>query len=917
MIANLPSPARPARGARCMSNPISRFSLWICLAAGSFAALAQVDSDRPGVLEFRMPHPVRYRLQTIEPAYAIAPTAAQWLPAVREGSTNQVEFGPRLAVQLSPGITPDMLTDPAVLTVARRLSSDWYILEAPDAWAATEEAGRLAQLPEVRISYPVMRRALRLHGPYAPRPNDTYFDRQWNLENRSTDGTALGLDLNVRAAWSFTRGEGVALAVADDGIELSHPEFSARVDHDLHFRFDTGSPDAGPANGLDNHGTAVAGLAGAEWNNERGMAGVAPAVQLASWKIFSGFSLTTSDEQLMDMFQYRTDVIDVQNHSWGNSGIEQLGPTPLENLGVSNALALGRQGRGVIMVRSGGNGREQLSDVNDDGYASDPRIVTVAAVRRDGRAASYSTPGASLLVAAPGGDTDANLFTTDRQGSSGFNTGTYSDDSADYNFSSTIQGTSFSAPQISGLAALLLSANPNLTYRDVQLILALASRQFDESDPDLTYNGAGLRVSHNTGFGVPDAGYAVDLARHWVNRPPLTELRFSANLLMPIPDDGLRVTVTGEIPVPPGMVTIPGTPSLGAHADTPTAALPLVDIGLASPPVTTNLQGKAALIQRGTHLFIEKIENAARAGAAFAIIYNNVGSTERLIMAATDFAPIPALFISRDAGEALRAQLELDPALEARIALDPARHTFLNMTTNTLICEHVGLRVATTHTRRGDLRITLVSPAGTRSVLQRINNDVSPGPSGWTYYSVHHFLEPSRGAWQVEISDEQPLDSGTVTELELVLRGVAIADTDGDALDDSWELAQFGNLDQGPRDDPDADGYSNALEQVLATSATLSDPAFLVDLSIWNETHARLSWPGIHGNSYQILGIPDPTALPDLSLTIPGRFPVTEWFVPLTSARQQFFRVRTTAQGSAGWRPARPEGTHLSPRDQP
>jgi subtilisin-like proprotein convertase family protein len=39
----------------------------------------------------------------------------------------------------------------------------------------------------------------------------------------------------------------------------------------------------------------------------------------------------------------------------------------------------------------------------------------------------------------------------------------------------------------------------------------------------------------------------------------------------------------------------------------------------------------------------------------------------------------------------------------------------MNMTTNTLVCEHVGLRVATTHTRRGDLRITLVSPAGTRS----------------------------------------------------------------------------------------------------------------------------------------------------------------------------------------------------------
>jgi subtilisin-like proprotein convertase family protein len=621
------------------------------------------------------------------------------------------------------------------------------------------------------------------------------------------------------------------------------------------------------------------------------MAGVAPAVQLVSWKIFSGFTLAASDEQLMDMFQYRSDVIGVQNHSWGNSGLEQLAPTPLEALGVSNAISLGRQGRGVLMIRSGGNGREQLSDANDDAYASDPRVVTVAAVRQDGRAASYSTPGACLLVAAPGGASDANLFTTDRRGSAGFNTATFPDDFADYVFSSAIQGTSFSAPQISGLVALLLSVNPELTYRDVQLILLLASRHFDEADPDLVINGAGLRVSHNTGFGVPDAGFAVDLARGWMLRPPLTQTSYFASLEDPIPDDGLRVIVTGDNPVPPDIANIPGTPSLGVHADTPTAALPLVDLGLATPPVTTNLEGKAALIQRGTHYFIDKIEAAAQAGAAFAIIYNNVDATERLIMAATDFAPIPALFIPQNAGEALRDQLVLDPSLRAHMALTAARHTFA--VTNTLICEHVGLRVTTTHPRRGDLRLTLVSPSGTRSILQRINNDNRPGPSDWTYYSVHHFLEPSRGLWQIELSDQQPLQSGLVTALELILHGVAITDADADGLDDDWELTQFGTLDFGPRDDLDGDGYSHALEHILNTNATAANQSLQIDLSRWSQDYLRLSWPGSSLSSYQLLGMPGPGAAPNLLVTVPGQFPVTETFLPFDHAQsQRFFRVQ-------------------------
>src|SRR6185436_16339100 len=106
------------------------------------------------------------------------------------------------------------------------------------------------------------------------------------------------------------------------------------------------------------------------------------------------------------------------------------------------------------------------------------RVITVAAVRLDGRAASSSDPGACLLVGAPSGDINSGfngLFSTDLIGSRGVNQLSYFfpyEDLSDYVFNNLgASGTSASASQVSGVVALMLSANPALTYRDVQQIL--------------------------------------------------------------------------------------------------------------------------------------------------------------------------------------------------------------------------------------------------------------------------------------------------------------------------------------------------------------------------------------------------------------------------------------------------------------
>jgi subtilisin-like proprotein convertase family protein len=636
----------------------------------------------------------------------------------------------------------------------------------------------------------------------------------------------------------------------------------------------------------------------ARGGNQRGIVGTAPAAGLASWKIFNGDTLPLSDDQLATMFRYRTESVSVQNHSWGNSSYEPLGPSLPEQLAISNAVVQGRGGRGVVMVRSGGNGRGDLINVNEDGYANDPRVMAVASIGIDGRASSFSSPGACLWVAAPGGGSPA-VVTTDRLGTAGFNSLVTGGDDADYVVSTSLQGTSFSAPQVSGLAALLLAVNPGLGWRDVREIVALSARQFDLADPGLATNAAGLAHSHNTGFGVPDAGKAVELARRWVNRPTPVEVRFPVAVVQAIPDDGLRVMVTGS-GVPPALASIPATPGLGPHADDPTPSLPLVDVDVATNDLTVDLTGKAALIQRGPpgdfsdkrNTFRRKVERAAAAGATFAILWNHTNGTERIIPGDLDFTPIPAVFIDENTGRALRSQLSLDPNLQARLQLTSTELQFT--VAQSLRVESVQVRIQSNHSRRGDVRVTLRSPSGTRSVLQQVNFDDLPGPgaAGWTYTSARHLGEPGAGAWSLTVSDEQAGNAGALTGAELILSGQGIVDHDRDGLDDGWETSFFGGLAAGPLEDPDGDGRVTGREQLEGTHPGVSDLRHEVWFSVWNHELGRLSWPGGDGRAYDVLSATNAGGPLEFQAVVPGRFPETEWFVPLEAVPGRFFRVR-------------------------
>lgn len=334
-------------------------------------------------------------------------------------------------------------------------------------------------------------------------------------------------------------------------------------------------------------------------------------------------------------------------------------------------------------------------------------------------------------------------------------------------------------------------------------------------------------------------------------------------------------------------------PGENLRPDAPTASLPLVFVGQATNALVTNLTGKAALIQRGTNTFYDKLKRAEDAGAAFAIIYNNAGDGLVSMQLTDGVLRIPSIFLGQTAGETLEAVALTNENLRVQLELDAAPYPFA--VTNELVCEHVGVRVQTTHTRRGDLRITVTSPTGTRSILQRFNPFVSGGAlTDWTFYSTHHFFERTVGTWTVQVSDEKSVGIGNVTSVSLILKGVPIRDADHDGLDDDWEIAKFGTLAYGPLDDPDGDGFSNAREQAIGSHPNQMDSPFslALDASVWNSQLVRVSWPAAASRLYELRTNANPGGIFSVLTNLTGRFPDGEVFVP-RSVGPQFFQLRT------------------------
>lgn len=402
-------------------------------------------------------------------------------------------------------------------------------------------------------------------------PSDDRVTLQWHLY--PTTGA------NVLPVWANYAGAGVNVALFDQGVERTHPE----LDNNLLIASgrDAGTLATGgdPKRADDNHGTAVAGVIVGERNGSDGV-GVAYDAKLAS--IYSPLRLSemVASNVIADAYTYALGF-DVLSDSWGFAPRGEsyaLGapwafldnfnaPTfAAEGAALQKLAEQGRGGLGSIVVQSAGNGYGLSDNTNLHNLQNSRYVVTVAATDYRGDVTAYSSRGASVLVAAPGGgggDPWSDIWTTDRTGAQGYGDGAFT----------SINDTSFAAPVVAGVVALMLQANPALGYRDVQQILAYSAHLTSLQNHTWLYNGAGNwnggglhfdAESHDLGFGLVDARAAVRLAESWERSAATAandvEVKATSTRLAAIPDgnDSLTqsLTVTQAIEVERVEVTI-------------------------------------------------------------------------------------------------------------------------------------------------------------------------------------------------------------------------------------------------------------------------------------------------------------------------------------------------------------------------
>ncbi|MFO1485455.1 MAG: S8 family serine peptidase [Verrucomicrobiaceae bacterium] len=425
-------------------------------------------------------------------------------------------------VKLKAGVAAQTLAQKAGLKITRQpgYAPGFVVLDAGTAENALGAMEALRALPEVDGADVLL--ATQKAKKFTP--NDPLFSEQWHLLNTTQLGGALWVDTNITSAWDTAKGTGITIGIIDDGVEHTHPDiqpgYNTAIDHDYNGNDD----DPFPGSLTDDiHGTSCTGVAGARGNNGIGVSGAAPEATLTGFRLIAA---ANTDQDEADAFNAHNDVIHIKSNSWGTpDGGGYGGMGPLAQAALENGVTTGRGGKGEIYVFAGGNGFDLADNSNYDAYSNSPYVIAVGAVNDFGFQSYYSEPGANLLVAAPssGGGHNEGIRTTDVTGEGGYNnTAAGASNLSDRNYTNDFGGTSSACPLVSGIVALMLQANPNLGWRDVQEILIRTARKVHQTDPEWAANAAGLSFNHKYGAGLIDAAAAVALAQQWTNLPAMS-----------------------------------------------------------------------------------------------------------------------------------------------------------------------------------------------------------------------------------------------------------------------------------------------------------------------------------------------------------------------------------------------------------
>lgn len=314
--------------------------------------------------------------------------------------------------------------------------------------------------PEVRDDFTVMRAPGYPDVELANSPNDPMFSEQWSLDNQGQRGGRAKADISALRAWNKTKGSSkVVVAVLDSGVDYTHPDLINNMwvrPADMAPYTDEQLGTANDRNGFnaiditrdpmdDNgHGTHCAGIIGAEGDNGEGIAGVNWEVEIMPLKFMAANGSGTTKDAI-EAINYVIDrkragvQVRIISASWGSTQKSRALEDAIRKAGEE----------GILFVAAAGN-----SSANADrtphypaGYDL-PNVISVAALNRNDDLASFSNYGAkSVHLAAPG----AEILST-------WLGGAFEEHS----------GTSMATPEVAGVAALVLSVEPNLSVKGLR-----------------------------------------------------------------------------------------------------------------------------------------------------------------------------------------------------------------------------------------------------------------------------------------------------------------------------------------------------------------------------------------------------------------------------------------------------------------
>jgi subtilisin family serine protease len=373
--------------------------------------------------------------------------------------------------------------------------SNVYVLEVAEGVDIQQACKEFASDPHVEYAEPNYTYSVQMV------PNDPYYSSKGTWGQSYDDLWGIK-KIQPESAWDLSQGAGVVVAVVDTGIDYNHEDLASNVwinpgeiagngvdddrngyvDDTKGWDFAYGDKDPMDGNG---HGTHVAGTIAAVGNNNLGVIGVAHGAKVMAVKgLNNGGSGTTS--ALANALLYATaNGADVLSNSWGGSGHSQV----IEDV-INMAYS-----QGVVIVAAAGNSTSDASNFSPAGLVN---VITVAASDVNDAIAYFSNYGKAIDAAAPGVEIlSLRANGTDiYKGSIGYTPGSRFVPAGDPNAKYyRANGTSMAAPHVSGLAALILSKNPQFSNAQVKSALCMGADDLGTTGRDDQYGYGRINVT--------------------------------------------------------------------------------------------------------------------------------------------------------------------------------------------------------------------------------------------------------------------------------------------------------------------------------------------------------------------------------------------------------------------------------------